>query len=243
MRKSYAQLGQDLLALHFFKHYPATQKTFLDVGAFDGIGLSNTRLLFEQGWRGICVEPVLKNYQKLEELYSNTNVITVRAAAADFEGEMSMNVATIPWAKDWGSDVSSPSDEALKQWPDYVWEKETVPANTVNKILEQNKVDHVDFVSIDVEGQEKVVLSGFNLQKYRPHLLVIEYSLPDEREELLQYMEQQRYFMWADNGQDLFFVCGTQAAHWKVLPRGLWLRLISICESLGLQIRRKLRNL
>lgn len=243
MRKSYAQLGQDLLALDFFQHYPATEKTFLDIGAFDGIGLSNTRLLFEQGWRGICVEPVLKNYKKLEELYSNTNVITVRAAATDFEGEMSINVATIPWAKDWGSDVSSPSDDALKQWPDYIWEKETVPAHTVNKILKQNKIDHVDFVSIDVEGQEKSVLYGFNLQEYHPHLIVIEYSLHQGREELRQYMKQQGYFMWSDNGQDLFFVRGSRAAHWKVLLRGLWLMLsFNIRENLVRPLRGKFKK-
>ena len=145
MNKSYAQLGQDLLAAYFFKHYSSEQNFFLDIGAFDGIGFSNTRLFFEQGWSGICIEPVLKNYLKLEKLYSNTSVITVRAAAADFEGEMTLNVATIPWAKDWGSDVSSPTDDALELWPNYIWEKESVLVFTVNKILEQYKIAWSDF--------------------------------------------------------------------------------------------------
>lgn len=223
MSKNYAQLGQDLLAVYFFKHYPASQNFFLDIGAFDGIGFSNTRLLFEQDWRGVCVEPVLKNYKKLDDLYKNTNVVTVRAAAADYEGEMILNVATIPWAKDWGSDVSSPSDDALEQWPDYVWEKETVPTMSVNKILEQNKVYRVDFVSLDVEGQEIAVLRGFDLQKYLPHLLVVEYSLRHERQVLLQYLKKQGYFAWSDNGQDIFFVRGLRIAHWRVLLWGLWL--------------------
>jgi len=137
MEKSYAQLGQDLLTLKFFSLYPAREQVFLDIGAFDGIGFSNTRLLFEQGWSGVCVEPVLKNYKKLEKLYKGSNVITVKAAAADYEGKMVMNVATIPWAEDWGSDVSSPSDDVLDFWPDYIWEKETVQVMTVNNILEQ----------------------------------------------------------------------------------------------------------
>jgi FkbM family methyltransferase len=224
MNKSYAQLGQDLLAAYFFKHYPPSKKVFLDIGAFDGIGFSNTHLLFEQGWSGVCVEPVLKNYQKLEKLYQGTNVITVRAAAADYEGEMTLNVATIPWAKDWGSDVSSPTDDALEHWPDYVWEKETVPTMTVSKILEQNKVERVDFVSIDVEGHEMAVLLGFDLLKYQPHLIVVEYSSPKERKELMDNLRQQGYFIWNDNGQDLFAVRGSALNHLRVLPKVLWQR-------------------
>jgi FkbM family methyltransferase len=222
MNKSYAQAGQDLLAAYYFKHYPASQRIFLDIGAFDGIGFSNTRLLFERGWRGVCVEPVLKNYKKLESLYQNTNVITIRAAAADYEGEITLNVATIPWAEEWGSDVSSPTDDVLERWPEYIWEKETVPVITVSKILELNDMTHADFVSIDVEGHEMAVLRGFDLQKFRPHLIVVEYSNSPERRELRRYMNRQGYFPWADNGQDIFFVRGSASSHWRILPRGLW---------------------
>lgn len=242
MNKSYAQLGQDLLVVYFFKHYPPSKKVFLDVGAFDGIGFSNTRLLFEQGWSGICVEPVLKNYLKLEKLYSNTSVITIRAAAADFEGEMMLNVATIPWAKDWGSDVSSPTDDALELWPDYIWEKESVPVVTVNKILEQNKVEHVDFVSIDVEGQEMAVLLGFDLNKYQPRLIVVEYSRPGERIRLIDHLRLQGYFIWNDNGQDLFAVRGSALNHLRVLPHRLWQKLRYSGSKLGQFIVGKMKR-
>ena len=44
MRKNYAQMEQDLIALEFFRFHPVTHKTFLDVGAFDGISFSGTPL-------------------------------------------------------------------------------------------------------------------------------------------------------------------------------------------------------
>lgn len=223
MKKSYSQLGQDLLALKFFARYPAHYRIFLDVGAFDGIGFSNSRVFFEKGWSGICVEPVSKNFEKLQRLYAGTNVITVRSAASDSEGQLELNVATIPWAEDWGSDVSSPSEETKKRWPDYKWEKEIVPAMTVNKILDLNKIPAIDFVSIDVEGEELAVLRGFDLQKYCPTLLVIEYSTPLQRQDLLSYMKNQGYFKWLDNGQDIFFVHGKRAVYWRVVLWGLWI--------------------
>jgi len=224
-KKSYAQIGQDVLALELFFYSPAKDMTFLDIGAFDGIGFSNTRSLFEQGWSGICVEPVMKNYQKLESLYWGTSVITVRAAATDYDGEIELNVATIPWAKDWGSDVSSSSEDAMEHWPDYNWSKETVPAMTVNTIMEKNNITHVDFVSIDVEGHEMSVLHGFNLQKYNPLLLVVEYSSTEEQNELIHYMKRQGYASWVDNGQDIFFVQEPILKNWKVFIYGCYQQL------------------
>lgn len=222
MQKSYAQLGQDLLALKFFHLYPAHHKVFLDIGAFDGIGFSNSRLFFEQGWMGVCVEPVLKNFTKLQKLYDGTNVVTVRAAATDHEGQLELNVATIPWAEEWGSDVSSPADDTKERWPDYIWDKEVVPATTVNKILEASRISHVDFVSIDVEGQELAVLRGFDLATYQPHLIVVEYSDKAERQALVKHLSNQGYFVWSDNGQDIFAVCGSKLAHIPVIFNGWW---------------------
>jgi hypothetical protein len=57
MGKSYSQCGQDLMAEKFFQHYPASQKVFLDIGAFDGINFSSTHLFFQQGWAGFASNP------------------------------------------------------------------------------------------------------------------------------------------------------------------------------------------
>lgn len=221
MKKHYSQLSQDLIAQTFFQIHPAKKNFFLDVGAFDGIGFSNTRLFFDNQWDGICIEPVTKNYKKLETLYRNTKIITVRAAATDFDGKLVLNVATIPWKREWGSDVSSSSDEMIQRWPDYIWTQETVPARTINSILNEHNVELVDFVSIDVEGQEMAVLRGFNLQKYQPALMVVEYSSQEEHQELTQHMRTWGYFPWIDNHQDIFFV-RNELKDWKVLIYGLY---------------------
>ncbi len=179
--KSYAQLRQDLFPQEFFKYYPPKHKIFIDCGAFDGIGYSNTRLFFEEGWSGICIESCQKNYEKLERLCKETNVIIIKAAISDFEGEKELNIATIPGSEDWGSDVSSLTDDVIQRWPDYIWEKEIVSVTTLNKILNRNAIENVDFISIDVEGHEMAVLRGFDLNKYKPHLMVVEYSSSEEK--------------------------------------------------------------
>ena len=47
----------------------------------------------------------------------------------------------------------------------------------MNSIIEksQYKDKKIDFVSIDVEGHELEVIKGFNLKKYKPSIIVIEF--------------------------------------------------------------------
>jgi len=50
-----------------------------------------------------------------------------------------------------------------------------VPVRTLDDILEEAAAPApIDFVSIDVEGHEVEVLSGFDLQRWRPRLILIE---------------------------------------------------------------------
>ena len=47
---------------------------------------------------------------------------------------------------------------------------------TLNTILNKIKFNgDIDYLNIDVEGYENKVLSGFNLQKYSPKIISIEY--------------------------------------------------------------------
>jgi FkbM family methyltransferase len=220
LEKSYSQREQDLIVFNFFKIYPAKNKIFLDVGAFDGINYSNTRLFYENGWSGICLEACSKNYKKLEQLYLNTSIITEQVAVTDFVGEVELNVATIPWNKDWGSDVSSANDYVVDHWKEYIWTKEKVDANTLDRILDSEGIKYVDYVSIDVEGSEIQVLRGFNIKEFKPHLMVIEYSNKNHRKELLRYLKKYDYFLWMDNGGDIFVVQGSRICHLKILFKG-----------------------
>lgn len=53
----YSQYGEDLILDQFFKAKNITNGFFVDVGALDGIHLSNTYKFEQDGWNGICIEP------------------------------------------------------------------------------------------------------------------------------------------------------------------------------------------
>ena len=54
MPQYFSQLGEDCLLALFFEF--KSHGFFVDVGAFDGIYLSNTYFFEQLGWTGICVE-------------------------------------------------------------------------------------------------------------------------------------------------------------------------------------------
>ena len=55
-----------------------------------------------------------------------------------------------------------------------------VPTVTVNRLLEMNEVEKLDFMSMDIEGFQLTALAAFDIQKYRPELVCIEVYGPDQ---------------------------------------------------------------
>ncbi len=206
-RGYYGQNLQDLIIEQYFNERGAKCKFFVEVGAFDGVHYSNVRRLFEKyGWKGICIEPVTKNFQKLYDSYRNTDIICIHSAVSNFNGTLEMNVSTYPHLPDWGSDVASFSPTEKEKWTQRygaVWQKETVKVRTLNDILSEYKVDELGFLSIDAEGHDLEVLMGIDLIKYKPDLILIESG--DRRNEIIDYVTRFNYSLILDDTQDLFF--------------------------------------
>ena len=77
-----SQHKQDEFIVNYFKE--KRNGVFVDIGAHDGITLSNTYILEkEYGWTGICIEPMEHEYKKLEACRS---CITYNCACYDTNG-------------------------------------------------------------------------------------------------------------------------------------------------------------
>lgn len=78
----YSQNDEERFLAEFFAGHTGA---FLDIGAYDGISISNTRRLLELGWRGVLVEPNPINFCKLmantAPYYSHTQMILAAVEA------------------------------------------------------------------------------------------------------------------------------------------------------------------
>jgi hypothetical protein len=97
-----------------------------------------------------------------------------------------------------------------------------INTTTLNNIIESSKYKNnkINFLSIDVEGYEMNVLKGFDIEKYSPDIVVIEYvdlSMKKEEfynnnvtkvldSEISTYMQSQNYSFVNWLNQDLVYV-------------------------------------
>lgn len=147
---------------------------FVEVGANDPQHGSQTWHL-EDGlqWSGVLVEPLpnlalrCRNERRRSQVFEcacveNTNVEDIKfyiPLCTDTEDEIHCRSAA-------GKNVH---DGKFKTHREII-----VPARTLDSILEEASVSHIDLLSIDVEGTELEVLQGLDLQKYQPKLVLIE---------------------------------------------------------------------
>lgn len=52
----YSQNGEEYRLEYIFNHIGETNRFFVDLGAWDGIHLSNTKIFEEKGWKGLLVD-------------------------------------------------------------------------------------------------------------------------------------------------------------------------------------------
>jgi FkbM family methyltransferase len=181
-----AQFGEDKL---LFKHFAEKRDGFyVEVGALDGVYVSNTFFFEQIGWHGLLIEPIPEAAKKCGQARPCSEVICCAAVAPDSPVEIEFEVV-----EGWEA-LSAPSlnRERLHEYQPRV-RKITVQAKTLDRILQEANVSQIDFLTIDVEGHEWEVLQGFTISHWRPEIVIIERwaALPDQK--IMQYMHENNY--------------------------------------------------
>jgi FkbM family methyltransferase len=179
--------------------------TFIDIGAYDGLDISNT-YYFEKNlrWRGICIEPNPVTFKKLE---NNRNCILENCAVGDVEGEM--DFVSIYGNGSAGSGFDDPSEKVRKtavyetSKDGGTWEVIKVSTFRLDTILRKHNIRIVDYCSIDVEGFEINVVKSINWDDFYIKYLTIEANISID--DVIKYLEKFSYSVITRIGGDLLF--------------------------------------
>ena len=141
---------------------------FIELGACDGLYLSNT-LFFERNlnWNGICIEP---NDNYIKELYANRKCNISNELVYSCEGEK-VNFALSEAA----SGIMDENIGPFTRKDQSVLKITTTLGNILDKFKAPNIID---YLSLDVEGQEYNILSTFPFDKYRFRCITVEHNAP-----------------------------------------------------------------
>lgn len=155
---SYGQFGEDALIQRTLKK---KKGTYVDVGCYHPVLYSNTYGFYRRGWRGIVVDPnrSLKNLYRI--LRHGDTLINVGVGDSPSSGQYYYH-------KDGAYNGFSKSNKTP------VVRIEQTEIRTLNQIVSGLK--EIDFLNIDAEGMDDVILKGFNFSP-KPEVIAIESSV------------------------------------------------------------------
>jgi FkbM family methyltransferase len=179
--------------------------TFVDCGAFDGITNSNTFQLEERGWYGACIEPSPYAFNLLSLRRKNSWLFNVALVGDESQTETSFTVFdNAPQLNGIAPSIEKINHESASRGLVINSSSITVTATTLTRVMEMSGLGHIDFVSIDTEGNELEVLKGFDIELHKPRLLCIE--LNDFRNDAItDYLKRFGYTVYASNEINTFF--------------------------------------
>jgi FkbM family methyltransferase len=158
---------------------------FLDVGANHYQRYSNTYYLETvMGWSGIAVEP-LRDFE--------ADYIKYRPRTrfrAFFASNVSNEQAKMYLLK--GNTLVASADRKFTEKFGSGAQEIVAPTIMLNDLLDSEKLERVDFLSLDVELHEPEVLAGFDVQRFRPALVCVE-AHPAVRQRILDYFAHRGY--------------------------------------------------
>ena len=184
-RLSKSQLYQDLFVLFTFQE--KKNGTFLEYGATDGLNLSNTFLLENRfNWRGLLAEPSKKWHSSLKKNRQNSKIIkeciySETGKNLNFFTSDAGELSTLEEFRQ--SDISSmPGNTNLRNKSGYNHKVLTISLNDVFKKYFNNST--IDYMSVDTEGSELLILQNFDFKKFSPKIVTVEHNYTENQKKL-----------------------------------------------------------
>lgn len=170
----YSQNQEEAIILQYFLN---KKGTFLDIGANDGVTLSNVRALAELGWKGSLIEPskktfdkAVKNYKRFKNIYIHNCAISDKTGHFDFY-ESGEHLGTGDYSL-----LSSLKENETKRWTKEQFTKTTVNSFTFRDWLHISRHKYFDFISIDAEGLDYEILTQMNLKRLQVKMFCVEHN-------------------------------------------------------------------
>jgi FkbM family methyltransferase len=167
---SYAQNHEDVLLRRAF----AGRQTgfYIDVGAHDPVFDSVTKYFSDCGWRGVNVEPIPRKAAAFAS--ARPRDVNLGIGLSDRSGRTTFyEVVEAPTVSTFSPELADGYRGA-----GYTVAEHQVEVLTLADLCEKYAPPAIDFLSLDVEGHERRVLSGADFRRWRPRVVVVEATRP-----------------------------------------------------------------
>ncbi|WKN40722.1 FkbM family methyltransferase [Tunicatimonas pelagia] len=208
VKKTYAQSGEDVIVHHLFKSLGIDYPSYIDIGAHHPFHISNTALFYDNGCRGINIEPDPAKFKLFEKYRSQDVNLNIGIGAIEEKADFYvMSVNTL-------NTFSKEEAYRLDRETNYkIVDKLTLEVNTVKNIVRKycNNI-FPDFLSLDVEGLDEVILQSIDFTQSKPTVICVETITfaPKEKQNkitsIIDFLTTQGYFIYADTYINSIFI-------------------------------------
>jgi FkbM family methyltransferase len=195
-KSQYSEFDQDEWVLSLF---PDRKGFYVDTGAWHTELASNSKLLDEHGWTGVCIEPFGSGFDQRSCSHEPYVV-------SDYPGQLVKYQVAGPFA-------GVRSTISTEQWAEYKaeYQKGSVrvkTTTTLGDVLKRaNAPSFIEFLSIDVEGHEVQVLKGIPFWKYTFGAITVDTNKEADKAACIRsLLEYHGYSFARELGQDYAFV-------------------------------------
>ena len=166
-RSQYSQWGEDFFINNFFKDQE--QGIYFDVGCYHPFMYSNTFLLYKKGWKGINIDinPTAIDLFNIARPKDFNLCTTIDENKREFK----------VFFDDHFSPVNTLNENYYKTFREKYFRNTSfkkVQSKSIDEILKKSEFTNINFLNIDVEGMDLVILQQMVPDKIKPNLISIE---------------------------------------------------------------------
>lgn len=210
--QSYSQTGEDTIIMHILSKLEKNVETisYLDIGCNHYKNYNNTFRFYQKGMSGVLVEA---NPMLIDELkkFRPRDIILNYGVGIDASQILEFYIIN-------GGGLSSFNkkaiDKVIKNDPDAFIERiEKIKIITINEIISNYCIDVPTIVSIDIEGDEYIVLESLDSNIYRPLIFIVEtieyrknLTVGTKRNDIVDLMKTKGYLEFAFTGVNSIFI-------------------------------------
>ena len=207
-KKSYSQSGEDVIVKYIFDCIGKQNPSYLDIGAHHPYYLSNSALFYENGSRGVNVEPdpeLFSAFQKNRREDVNLNI-----GISDIECEADFYIMSRPTLNTFSK---SDANEAGKEGNYSIKKTVKIPVSTIQKVIDNYCGGKCpDYITIDAEGRDEAMIQGMDFNLNFPTVICVEtlsFSTSGrglKNLTLIDFIVEKGYLMYADTNINSIFV-------------------------------------
>jgi FkbM family methyltransferase len=205
---SFSQSGEDLIVKYIFDYIGIQKPSYIDIGAHHPYHISNTALFYQNGSRGINIEPDPTLFA--EFLIHRKGDKNLNIGVSDSNSELDFYIMSAPTLNTFSKEEA----EKYIHEGNYTIERvDKINVRTlVNVLNDFSNGVFPQFLSIDAEGVDEIIIKEIDFDKNFPIVICVEtisFSTSGngvKNTDLIEYIVSKGYMLYADTNINTIFV-------------------------------------